>query len=182
MVPLKQSTAVTKKVGPFLDSTDGDTEEAALTIQKADVRLSKNGGNLAAASADQGASDAGAPYDEVGQYDIDFDATDTNTIGSLKMVIHSTGALIVQQEFMVIPPALYEAMYGSGCPELTGVPSATPDLATMGMLPYQKIRNARITDSNTEIDKISNSAGAVILERDFTDVADVLTTSKVRVP
>lgn len=44
---LKQSTAATIKVGPFLDSTDGDTAETGLTISQADVRLSKNGGNMA---------------------------------------------------------------------------------------------------------------------------------------
>ena len=36
---LKQSTAVTIKLGPFVDSIDGNTIEDALTIQKADVLL-----------------------------------------------------------------------------------------------------------------------------------------------
>ena len=70
MTIVKQSTAITVKLGPFLDDTDGKTAEAALTLQKADVRLSKNGGDMAAATADQGAADAGAPYDELGYYDL----------------------------------------------------------------------------------------------------------------
>ena len=45
---LKQSTAVTLKLGPFVDSSDGNTEETALTINAADVKLSKNGGTFAA--------------------------------------------------------------------------------------------------------------------------------------
>ena len=44
---LKLSTAVTVKVGPFVDDTNGNTEETALTITQADVRLSKNAGNFA---------------------------------------------------------------------------------------------------------------------------------------
>jgi len=40
MLFLKQSTAVTVKIGPFLDDTDGKTAETGLTIAQADVRLS----------------------------------------------------------------------------------------------------------------------------------------------
>lgn len=109
---LKQSTAVTEKMGPFVDSGDGNTVEDSLTIQKADVRLAKNGGNMAAASADQGASDAGAPYDEIGYYDISFDATDTNTLGRLKAMVHKSGSLPVWLERMVLPANVYDALVG----------------------------------------------------------------------
>ena len=44
---LKQSTAYTFRLGPFLDDTDGKTAETGLTISQADVRLSKGGGNFA---------------------------------------------------------------------------------------------------------------------------------------
>jgi hypothetical protein len=60
---LREDTVVTVKLGPFVDSTDGATAKTGLTIQKADVRLSKNGGDMAAASADQGSGDAGAPHE-----------------------------------------------------------------------------------------------------------------------
>jgi hypothetical protein len=109
---LKQSTAATVKVGPFLDSGDGATAETALTIQKADVRLSKNGGNMAAASADQGASDVGAAHDELGYYDISLDTTDTGTLGSLRVMISESGALPVWQDFMVVPANVYDSLIG----------------------------------------------------------------------
>src|SRR5690606_25943808 len=48
---LRQSTAVTVEVGPFLDSTDGSTAETGLTITQPDIRLSKNGGGFAQKSA-----------------------------------------------------------------------------------------------------------------------------------
>lgn len=65
---LKQSTSVTERIGPFVDSGDGDTDESALTIQKANVLLSKNGGALTAANADQGTADVGMSYDAAGYY------------------------------------------------------------------------------------------------------------------
>lgn len=109
---LKQSTAATIKLGPFLDPADGVTAEVALTIQKADVRISANGGNMAAASADQGASDAGAPHDELGYYDISLDATDTASVGRLKVMVSESGALPVWDEFMVVPANVYDSLVG----------------------------------------------------------------------
>ena len=44
---LEANTAVTLKIGPFIDETDGKTDETALTITQAEVRLSKNGGDMA---------------------------------------------------------------------------------------------------------------------------------------
>jgi hypothetical protein len=99
---LQQSTSVSVKLGPFLDDSDGKTAETALTIQKADVLLSKNGGALTAASADQGVADAGAPHDAQGYYTISLNATDTGTLGRLKVVITKAGALPVWQNFMVL--------------------------------------------------------------------------------
>ena len=62
---LKQSTAATVKLGPFIDDSDGKTAETALTIAQADIRLSKNGGDFA-----QTNNTAGATHDENGYYDI----------------------------------------------------------------------------------------------------------------
>jgi hypothetical protein len=44
---LKQSTAISLRIGPFVDDTDGKTAEAGLTISQGDVRLSKAGGDFA---------------------------------------------------------------------------------------------------------------------------------------
>ena len=40
---LRANTAVDVLIGPFVDSTDGNTTEDGLTISQADVKLSKNG-------------------------------------------------------------------------------------------------------------------------------------------
>ena len=107
---LRQSTAASVKFGPFVDDTDGKTPETALVIQKADVRVSKNGGNMAAASSNQGAADAGAPHDELGVYDGSLDATDTGTLGVIRVDILKTGALSWWKEWEVIPATVYDSL------------------------------------------------------------------------
>ena len=44
---LRANTAVDVLIGPFVDSTDGNTIEDGLTLAQADIRLSKNGQNMA---------------------------------------------------------------------------------------------------------------------------------------
>ncbi len=105
---LKQSTAVTVKMGPFLDETDGKTAETGLSISQADIRLSKNGADFA-----QTNNAAGATHDENGWYDVPLNTTDTNTLGRLKVAIHEAGALPVWQEFMVVPGNVWDALFGA---------------------------------------------------------------------
>lgn len=105
---LKQSTAVTVKMGPFLDSTDGNTTEEALAIAQADIRLSKNGGAFA-----QTNNAAGAAHDEVGWYGVPLDTTDTNTLGRLKVAIHEAGALAVWAEFMVVSANTWDSFFAA---------------------------------------------------------------------
>jgi hypothetical protein len=102
-VPLKQSTAVTIRLGPFLDKTDGVTEETALTPA---VEVSKNHGAFAARSS------AGAiAHDAGGWYSVPLDATDTGTLGPL--LVKSDDAanhLPVWREFVVLPANVYDAL------------------------------------------------------------------------
>lgn len=126
---LKQSTAVTVKMGPFLDSTDGDTEETGLTIAQADIRLSKNGGNIA-----QTNNVAGATHDEKSMYGVPLDTTDTNTLGSLKALIHVSGALFVWETFMVVSANVYDSKFSTDklqvdVTQWNGTAVATPDTA-----------------------------------------------------
>lgn len=105
---LKQSTAATVKLGPFVDSTDGVTAETALTISQADIRLSKNGGDIA-----QSNNAAGATHDELGYYDVPLDTTDTNTLGRLDVIVSESGALPVFRSFMVLEAAKWDALFGT---------------------------------------------------------------------
>ena len=110
---LKQSTAVTVKIGPFLDESDGKTAETGLTIAQADVRLSKNGGNIA-----QKNESSACTHDELGIYGCPLDATDTNTLGRLQLFVHESGALPVWHDFLVVPAVTYDSLV-SGSDYLT---------------------------------------------------------------
>lgn len=108
MLYLKQSTASQSVlIGPFVDSSDGTTAETGLTIANTDIRLSKNGGNLAAKNS------GGATHDEAGWYTITLDATDTNTVGRLQLHCKMTGALMVFAEFQVLEETVYDALFAS---------------------------------------------------------------------
>ena len=114
MLYLKQSTAVTLKIGPFLDETDGITPEPGLTITQAEVRISKNGADIA-----QKNEAANCTYDEVGVYACPIDTTDTNTLGRLQLWIIEAGACPVWHDYMVIEAETYDMFYGTGILEDT---------------------------------------------------------------
>ena len=122
MIFLKQSTAATIKLGPFVDETDGKTAETGLTIAQADIRLSKNGGDMA-----QTNNTAGATHDEIGYYDVPLNTTDTNTCGRLKVMVHESGALPVFCDCTVLQANVYDALIGGT--EFLEVTSLKPDFS-----------------------------------------------------
>lgn len=128
MIPVKQSTAFTWKAGPFIDDTDGKTPETGLTIGQADIRISKAGGNYA-----QSNNSAGATHDEIGEYDVPLDTTDTNTVGPMKVMIQKTGALPVWQWFDVLPANVYDSRYGADRLQVH-VDEMTADIITAAVL------------------------------------------------
>jgi hypothetical protein len=108
MIYLKQSTAVTLKIGPFLDDTDGKTAETGLTIAQADVRVSKNGGDIA-----QKAEANSCTHDELGIYGCPLNATDTATLGRLQLWVHESGTLPVWHDFMIIPANVFDSLFST---------------------------------------------------------------------
>jgi hypothetical protein len=143
---LKQSTAVTLKVGPFVDSIDGITVEAGLTITQAEVRLSKNGANIA-----QKNEATSLTYDEVGMYDCPLDTTDTNTLGVLKLVINESGAIIVTHDYQIISAAAWAALHGDTIAEETAVPAANAALVTKMNFTFAKARNKMTQTATTQL-------------------------------
>ena len=105
---LKQSTAYTFRLGPFVDDTDGKTAETGLTISQADVRLSKNGGNFAQKNESSSSS-----HDEIGYYICVLDTTDTNTCGELLVAVHESGALPVFKNFYVLEEVIYDSLFAA---------------------------------------------------------------------
>lgn len=108
---LRQSTASQSVlIGPFVDSTNGVDAETGLTVANTDVRLSANGGNMAAKNS------GGGTHDEAGWYAITLDATDTATVGRLQLSVAVAGALPVFAEFQVLEEAVYDALFASSAP------------------------------------------------------------------
>lgn len=169
---LKQSTAVTVKVGPFVDSTDGVTAETGLTISQADIRLSKNGGNIA-----QSNNAAGATHDELGYYDVPLDTTDTNTLGTLKVLISESGALPVWQDFMVVPANVWDSLFGADKLQVHA-DEITAGLITATALADNAITAAKIATDAITADKIAaNAIGASELASDaVTEIQSGLST------
>ena len=123
---LKQSTAHTFRIGPFLDETDGKTAETGLTITQPDIRLSKNGGDFA-----QLAASGTLTHDEAGWYILTLATGDTNTVGSLIVAIHESGALPVWVEYQVVEEATYDFLYASGATPIADI-NAEVDTALAG--------------------------------------------------
>lgn len=107
---LRQSTASQEvPLGYFLDSTDGDTEETALTIANTDIKLWKAGATTLANK-----NSGGATHISNGVYYAVLDATDTNTLGSLIVFCHVAGALSVKVECVVLTANVYDSLIGGG--------------------------------------------------------------------
>ena len=121
---LRQSTTQTVRFGPFVDSTDGDTAETALTIAQADRRLSKDGGAFA-----QSNHTGNSTHDSDGWYSDDLDTTDTNTVGELLMNVHVSGALQVVMRWWVLEETAYDEFAGDGVRSAVG---AVDDAAAAG--------------------------------------------------
>ena len=106
---LKQSTASQEvALGFFVDSTDGNTEKTGLTIANTDIRLHKAGATTLANPA------AGATHISNGIYYWVADATDTNTLGSMAVYCHPTGALATKVECVVLAANVYDSLIGGG--------------------------------------------------------------------
>lgn len=106
MIYLKQSTASQEVLlGPFVDSTDGNTAETALSIANTDIKIFKAGATTLANK-----NSGGATHISGGNYYAVLDATDTNTLGSGSIIVQMSGALAVKQDFTVLPANVFESL------------------------------------------------------------------------
>lgn len=112
MWPLRQSTASQEiPLGPFLDSGDGNTQETGLTISNTDIKLLKAG-----ATAEVSKNSGGGTHIANGRYYAVLDATDSDTVGPMRVSVHVAGALAVWLDCMVYEEAVYDALFASGAP------------------------------------------------------------------
>lgn len=151
---LKQSTASQEVLlGPFLDDTDGKTAETALTINNTDIKVWKTGATTLANK-----NSGGATHISNGNYYAVLDATDTNTLGSLELIVQVSGALPVRRECVVLTANIYDSLIGGtdlfdvSVTQWTGTNVASPDTAG-----YPKVT----LKSGTGTGEVSLSSGTV---------------------
>lgn len=107
---LRQSTAQVILFGPCLDIGDGVTEETALTLVQADMRLSKDGGAFAQKSVT-----GNATHDSDGWYATTLSIADTATVGELRLNVHQPANMLpVWDRWWVLEEAVYDNIYGAG--------------------------------------------------------------------
>ena len=161
---LKQSTTITIQLGPALDSTDGVTEEVALSPV---VQISKDGG----AFADRNSATAIA-HDQNGWYRVELNTTDTNTLGRLTVKFNDQAThLPVWEPYMVVPANVFDALIlGSDkleidVLELGGVAQSLTDLKDFADDGYDpavnKVEGVKLVDTttvNTDIAAIATEA------------------------
>jgi hypothetical protein len=101
---LKFQTPVTLRIGPFLDITDGVTEEESLA--GGGIERAREGEAFAPRS-----DTTATVHDAEGWYSCVLNATDTGLVGSLIVKAHSVGThLPVWHEFMVLPAVSYDTL------------------------------------------------------------------------
>ena len=130
MTFLEQSTTPTVCLGPFVDDTDGKTAETGLTTAHDYVYLSKNGGDLTLKT-----EQTALAHDLIGHYHCLLDATDTGTLGRLRVAVHLAGSLPVWQDYMVLTHDAYQSFCGNHANGQAGAQAAivannVDDLAT----------------------------------------------------
>ena len=134
---LRQSTAFTFRLGPFIDESDFKTAATSLSIAYTTVRLSKAGAAFASKN------DTTAPtHDSNGWYVIALNTTDTNTVGTLDVAIHQNGALPVFTRFYVLPQNVYDRWFASTADAgtlLGNVPSNVLAAAIEGSFTLQQV-------------------------------------------
>lgn len=118
---LRQSTAVTIVVGPFMDASDGVTPETGITLGAADqAEVLKAGG---AATVDISGRTFTAITGADGFYHLSLIAGDVDTVGAGRIVIQDSSVCVpVQIPFQVIEEAVYDAFYASSA---DGQPAVT---------------------------------------------------------
>lgn len=144
---LRQSTASQEiSLGYFLDSTDGNTEETALTIANTDIKIRKGGGTTLNSK-----NSGGATHISNGIYYATLDATDTNTLGMLEVYVHVSGALPVKSTYMVLPSATYDALVTNGLNDIAATDIVSSGAITTSSGAVSTVTTVGTVTTNTDL-------------------------------
>jgi len=168
MIWLKQSTAGQEiPLGYFLDSTDGNTEETALTINNTDIKLWKTGATTLANK-----NSGGGTHISNGIYYATLDATDTNTLGPMVVFVHVAGALTVRLECIVLAANVYDSLVGGNDVLQTDVTQWNGSAVTSGAIPSAA---AGANGGLPTVDANNRVAGIQGTKNDLDDLNDIST-------
>lgn len=111
MIFLKQSTAATVRVGPFVDATNGVTPETGITLSAADqAELLKQGSG---ATTDISGSTWAAITGVGGWYDLSLTTGNTDTCGALYIIVQDESVCLpVFVHCTVLQANVYDSLIG----------------------------------------------------------------------
>lgn len=109
---LKQSTALTVIIGPFIDDTDGKTAETGLTVADINVDLYKGSTKSDLTITASGGSNDMAHVAN-GFYSLELTTGNTDTLGLLIVTANIAGALPVWADYMVMPANAWDSLFGA---------------------------------------------------------------------
>lgn len=171
---LKQSTAATIMLGPFLDTTDGNTPEAAMTLEDTEIWLSENG---AAFANPHDTNNAAVDANVTTHYTKALDDTDTGTCGILRVITKDAAALIVDDTYIVVNANVFDSLFAAATTDylqvdvlqIGGVAQSATDLKDLADTGYDpsthKVQGVALTDtctSNTDMRGTDSAALASV--------------------
>ncbi len=149
---LRQSTAATVVVGPFVDVTDGFTAEAGLTDQSANGRLIKNGTGGAITVSSWA-------HDWNGQYLVGLSTAHTDTVGRLRLAFYDVATYRpVVEDFMVLPANSYDSIV-AGSDVLQTDLTQIDGLATSGNNATLNLKQLNVQNSAGDAVYVSATSG-----------------------
>lgn len=157
---LKQSTAATPGIGPFVDTSGAAA--TGLTLAQTDIIISKGGSTTYSAKNDA----TSATHRSGGVYTVPLDATDTGTVGLLNIVVNKSGSLPLKETFLVTTANVYDSLVGSDrlavdVLEVNSNTTAAANLATSASVMYTgAVDNTAFTATTTELETSSITTAA----------------------
>lgn len=185
---LKEDTATTITVGPFVDATDGVTPENAMTVTAITCTIVKDGGTSATSfspTASAGSNDMVFVTSSQGYYNLELTATNTDTAGRFNINCIDTDVAVPSfHEFMVMPTNEYDSLFSTDVLQVhvieytAGVIDSTAvGTLTGGDLGVGVFAANAITDAAT-----ANDVQVDVLTIETVDATDQLATAAATAP
>jgi hypothetical protein len=162
---LRQSTAITLPMGPFISKTDGVTAQAALTTQAGRITKIGTGGAFAADTWN---------HDYNGMYLVGLTTTHTDTLGLLRIHFHDAATYLpVVEEYMVVPANIFTSWVAGSTYQLIDVKQWLT-----GTIPAVSVTGVPLVDAKYLLGTIfSTPATAGIVDVNIKNMNNVAATS-----